>query len=77
MEEHKPADAPETNGQAPEMGGQAPEMNGNGPEMGGQAPEMDDEKPAEGGLLNDLLNDGIITQEEYDAITEAVDGTAK
>ncbi|MBQ6173269.1 MAG: hypothetical protein IJK28_02865 [Clostridia bacterium] len=70
MESHKPADLP---------GGQAPDMNGGQP--GGEAPGMNGEKPADppqgqapvmGGLLDDLLKDGVITQEEYDALTAAI-----
>ena len=41
-----------------------PEMNGTQPAEGG-APVM-------GGLLADLLKDGIITQSEYDAILSAM-----
>ena len=44
MEEHKPEDLPEMNGQ----------------------------KPAEGGLLAELLENNVITQEEYDALTAAL-----
>ena len=124
MEEHKPADLPEMDGQgpdgenptdlpelpdmngqppqmsgqAPDMGGQPPQMNGQAPDMGGQPPQMNGQTPsgdapadlpelpdmngefpemegatsAKGGLLNDLLNDGIITQAEYDALIEAI-----
>ncbi len=66
----KPADLPE---------GQTPETNGEKPAglPEGQAPETNSEKPAglpegqapaEGGLLADLLKDGIITQAEYNAL---------
>ena len=98
MEEHKPADLPEMNGQVPEMNGQPPQMNGQAPEMTGQAPEMNGQPPqmngqtaegdtpsdrpelpemngdgpVNGGLLNDLLSNGIITQAEYDALSEAI-----
>ncbi len=75
--------APEMNAQPSEMDGEAPsdlpEMNGQPPQMDGQVPEMDGqpfvaggESPANGGLLNDLLNNGIITQAEYDALSEAI-----
>ncbi|MBR4459129.1 MAG: hypothetical protein IKS31_09240 [Clostridia bacterium] len=82
MESHKPADMP--GGQAPGMnggqpGGEAPDMSGGQPD--GQFPGMNGEKPADppqgqapvmGGLLDDLLKDGVITQEEYDALTAAI-----
>ena len=82
MEEHKPANLPEMDGQAPEMDGQPPQMNGQPPQMNEQPPqmngevpsnlpEMNGERPANGGLLNDLLSNGIITQAEYDALSEA------
>ena len=70
MESHRPADLP---------GGQAPGMSGGQPD--GQFPGMNGEKPADppqgqapvmGGLLDDLLKDGVITQEEYDALTAAI-----
>ncbi len=67
---------PEMNGQPPQMNGQVPEMNGQPPQMNGEAPsglpEMNREHPANGGLLNDLLSNGIITQAEYDALSEAI-----
>ncbi len=44
-----------------------PEMNGQAPEMNGQAPEMNGQK----NLLDELLENNIITQEEYDALNEA------
>ena len=94
MEEHRPSELPEMNGQLPQMDGQAPEMggqppqmdgekpsdlpemNGQPPQMNGEAPsglpEMNREHPANGGLLNDLLSNGIITQAEYDALSEAI-----
>ncbi len=94
MEEHKPAgflkmegQAPEMNGQPPQMSGekpadlpdmngQPPQMNGQPPQMNGEAPsdlpDMNGERPANGGLLNDLLSNGIITQAEYDALDEAI-----
>ncbi len=87
MEEHKPSDLPETDGQAPEMNGQPPqmdgevpsglpEMNGQPPQMNGEAPsdlpETNGESPEKDGLLNDLLSNGIITQAEYDALSEAI-----
>ena len=62
MEEHKPDDLPEMDGQAPEMNGEAPS----------NLPEMNGKSPANGGLLNDLLSKGIITQTEYDALSEAI-----
>jgi len=82
MEEHKPANLPEMDGQAPEMDGQPPQMNEQPPQMNEQPPqmngevpsnlpEMNGERPANGGLLNDLLSNGIITQAEYDALSEA------
>ena len=83
MEEHRPSELPEINGQLPqidgqnpEMGGQPPQMNGQVPEMNGEAPsnlpEMNGERPDNGGLLNDLLSNGIITQAEFDALSEAI-----
>ncbi len=110
MEEHKPADLPEMDGQGPDgetptdlpelpdMNGQPPQMSGQAPDMGGQPPQMNGQAPsgnapadlpelpdmngefsemegatsAKGGLLNDLLNNGIITQTEYDALIEAI-----
>ena len=82
MEEHKPVNLPEMDGQAPEMDGQPPQMNGQPPQMNEQPPQMNGEvpsnlskmngeRPANGGLLNDLLSNGIITQAEYDALSEA------
>jgi len=73
MDGEAPAGLPEMNGEAPAG---LPEMNGQPPRMGGEAPaglpEMDGEMPAGGGLLDDLLSDGIITQAEYDALKEAI-----
>ena len=75
---------PQMNGQAPDMGGQPPQMNGQAPsgdatadlpelpDMNGEFPEMEGANSARGGLLNDLLNNGIITQAEYDALIEAI-----
>jgi hypothetical protein len=75
---------PQMSGQAPDMGGQPPQMNGqalNGdapaalpelPDMNGEFPEMEGATSAKGGLLNDLLNNSIITQAEYDALIEAI-----
>lgn len=60
MHEHKPADMP-ADGQAPADGQTPPEKPDDG-----QAPEGN-----ENGLLNDLLNAGIITQDEYDAMVAA------
>ena len=82
MEEHKPVNLPEMDGQAPEMDGQPPQMNEQPPQMNEQPPqmngevpsnlpEMNGERPANGGLLNDLLSSGFITQAEYDALSEA------
>ncbi len=93
MDENKPADLPENDGEAPRQGGQPPMMNGEAPddlpeppemdgeapddlpeppEMNGEAPEFDGEDSAVNGLLNDLLEAGVITQEEYDALCEAL-----
>ena len=59
------AEAPQMDGEKPselpEMGGQPPQMNGEAPSG---LPEMNREHPANGGLLNDLLSNGIITQAE-------------
>ena len=75
---------PQMSGQAPNMGGQPPQMNGQAPsgdapadlpelpEMNGEFHEMEGATSAKGGLLNDLLNNGIITQAEYDALIEAI-----
>ncbi len=57
MEEHRPSELPEMNGQlpqtdsqAPEMGGQPPQMDGEAPsglpEMNGQPPQMNGEAPS-------------------------------
>ncbi len=76
MEEHKPADLPEMNGGKPaglpEADGQAPlgEAPADLPEMNGEEP-AEGEAPATGGLLSDLLKDGIITQSEYEALAAA------
>ena len=63
MEEHRSSELPEMNGQLPKMNGEAPSG----------LPEMNREHPANGGLLNDLLSNGIITQAEYDALSEAIE----
>ena len=75
---------PQMNSQAPSMGGQPPQMNGQAPsgdapadfpelpDMNGEFSEMEGATSAKGGLLNDLLNNGIITQAEYDALIEAI-----
>ncbi len=63
MDGEKPSDLPEMNGQPPQMNGEAPSG----------LPEMNREHPANGGLLNDLLSNGIITQAEYDALSEAIE----
>ncbi len=60
MEAHKPADLPEMNGEKP---ADLPEMNGEKP--------AESETPEHGGLLADLLKDGVITQTEYDALVAA------
>ncbi len=77
--------APQMNGEAPQMNGQAPQMNGEAPKSDGQdmngeapadlpsMPEMNGGSPANG-LLNDLLSNGVITQAEYDALSEAIAG---
>ena len=65
----KPSDLPEMNSQPPQMNGQVPEMNGEAPS---NLPEMNGERPDNGGLLNDLLSNGIITQAEFDALSEAI-----
>lgn len=69
MEEHKPSDLPEMDGQGPEMSGQPPQMNGKAPS---DLPEMGGKSPVHGGLLNDLMSNGMITQAEYDALCEAL-----
>ena len=72
MNGEKPTDLPEMNGERPS---DLPEMNGEKP---ADLPEMNGTQPAEGGapvmggLLADLLKDGIITQSEYDAILSAM-----
>lgn len=104
MEENKPNDLPEMNGEAPEMGNQPPMMNGQSPMMNGQVPDdeapadlpelpesdseaadlpeppamngeapvFDGEDPMISGLLTDLLEDGVITQSEYNALVAAI-----
>ena len=76
MEEHRPSELPEMNGQLPQTDGQVPEMGGQPPQTDGEKPsdlpEMNGEHPDNGGLLNDLLSNGIITQAEYDALSEAI-----
>ncbi|MCR4653336.1 MAG: hypothetical protein K5744_06545 [Eubacterium sp.] len=73
----KPSDLPEKNGQPPQMNGQVPEKNGQPSQTDGEKPsdlpEMNRKHPANGGLLNDLLSNGIITQTEYDALSEAIE----
>lgn len=79
MEEHKPADLPEMDGQAPDGNGQPPEKpNMGGPNGSGEAPadlpeppEMDGDAPMMGCLLEELLANEIITQSEYDALIAA------
>ena len=77
MEEHRSSELPEMGGQPPQTDGEKPsdlpEKNGQPPQMNGQVPEMNGEHPANGGLLNDLLSNGIITQAEYDALSEAIE----
>ena len=52
------------------MCGQLPSTDGEKPSG---LPEMNREHPANGGLLNDLLSNGIITQAEYDASSEVIE----
>ncbi len=68
-----------TDGQHPTDGQQPPEMptDGQQPGDGQQPPEMpaDGQMPASGqrtGLIDELLSAGVITQEEYDAISAAM-----
>ena len=76
---------PQMNGRGPQMNGQRPEMNGetaedaegqttdeNAPADLPERPEMDGEGHFGGGLLKDLLDNEIITEEEYTAICEAI-----
>ena len=72
MEDHKPADMPDSQPptNAPEVTEEKPAENQTPPE------KPDGEKPADapemgGGLLADLLKDEIITQAEYDALIAA------
>ncbi len=72
-------EAPEFGGEAREFGGEAPEFDGEAPEFDGEAPEFDGEAPELGdensfvnGLLNDLLEAEVITQDEYDAMIAAL-----
>ena len=87
MDEHKPADMPSNNqspadGQASD-GQQPPEMpaNGQAPSDGQQPPEMPSDGQAPNGgqpdLLNDLMEAGILTQEECDAISSATVSNAQ
>ena len=84
MDGEKPSELPEMGGQPPQMNGEVPrgeepQFDGNEqqPQMNGEAPsglpEMNREHPANGGLLNDLLSNGIITQAEYYALSEAIE----
>lgn len=72
MEEHKPADMPDSQPPA-----NAPAVTEEKPSEDQTPPEKPDgEKPADapgmgGGLLADLLKDKIITQAEYDALIAA------
>ena len=59
---------PETT-QSEQFSAEAPQMDGEKPS---DLPEMNGEHPDNGGLLNDLLSNGIITQAEYDALSEAI-----
>ena len=74
MEEHKPADLPEMNGEEPaelpplDAQAQAGEKPAELPERTDEAPSRS-EVPEMDGLLADLLKEGIITQAEYDAMT--------
>ena len=45
MEEHRPSELPEMNGQLPQTDGQAPEMGGQPPQMNGQPPQMNEQPP--------------------------------
>ena len=72
MEENKPADLPDIDGDVPQKNGQPPEMDGQPPEMNGEAPAFDGEDSMVDSLLNDLLEAGIITQAEYDAVCKAI-----
>ena len=56
MADHKPANLPGAQAQPGEKPADPPAAN-------------DSEAPAEGGLLRELLDAGVITQEEYDALT--------
>ncbi len=68
MEEHKPADVSETGREKPAEDQTPPEK----PTEGQTQPEKPADAPGmEGGLLADLLKDGIITQAEYDALIAA------
>ena len=75
MEANKPADPPANDGRTPsgEQPGDLPEQPDGKAPSGDQPadPPADGEAPAEGGLLKDLLDAGVITQEEYDAINAA------
>ena len=75
MEANKPADPPANDGRAPsgKQPGDLPEQpDGKAPSGDRPAdPPADGDAPAEGGLLKDLLDAGVITQEEYDAINAA------
>ncbi len=79
MSEHKPENNPEKNNEKP---ADMPTMNGQAP-TGGKptdlpegekpsgAPENDSKAPVVVGLLDDLLKDGVISQDEYDALVAA------
>lgn len=78
MEENKPNDLPETNGEAPADLPELPESDSEAadlpepPAMNGEAPVFDGEDPMISGLLTDLLEDGVITQSEYNALVTAI-----
>jgi hypothetical protein len=73
MEEHKPADMPnnQPSTNAPEMTAENPTEDQTPPEKPDGGNSMDDAPEMGGGLLADLLKDGIITQAEYDALIAA------
>ena len=54
MEEHRPSNLPDMNGQSPQMGGQAPDMNGQPPQTDGQAPDMNGQPPQMDGQVPDM-----------------------
>ncbi len=84
LEENMPGDQPAMNGEPPEMNSQAPdgeipddlpnlpETGGEAPDFNGEIPEIEGEGPMAGDLLKDLLEAGVITQDEYEALSEAL-----